>query len=130
MSLDWTSGALAEGLACYSRAEFFHAHEHWESVWIGLQEPEKRFLQALIQIAVAFHHLQAGNSAGAISLLRRVLRRIEILPPTFGGISVAPLCAEVRAWLHVLEGGQAHTSLAPPQICPLETSTESPRPKL
>jgi hypothetical protein len=127
MLLDWKSGDLAEGLACYRRAEFFLAHEHWESVWLGLQEPEKSFLQALIQITVAFHHLQAGNSAGAVSLLRRALRRIEILPASFGGIAVAPLCKEVRAWLRVLESGDSSVSLPLPQISPMD-STPTSRP--
>ena len=103
MPLDWQSGSLAEGLACYRSRAFFEAHEHWESVWLGLDEPEKSFLQALIQMTAAFHHLQRGNPAGARSLLRRTLRRLENCPGAFGGIAIAPLCAEVRAWLHVLE---------------------------
>jgi hypothetical protein len=45
VSFDWSCGALAEGLTCYRRAEFFLAHEHWESVWLTLEEPEKSSLQ-------------------------------------------------------------------------------------
>ncbi|MGA8041663.1 MAG: DUF309 domain-containing protein, partial [Terracidiphilus sp.] len=48
--LDWTRGPLAEGLACYHLGEFFLAHEHWEAVWLTLRQPEKNFLQALIQV--------------------------------------------------------------------------------
>ena len=70
MSLDWTSGPLAEGLRCYRNSEIFLAHEHWEGVWLNLREPEKSFLQALIQTAAAFHHLNAGNAVGSASLLR------------------------------------------------------------
>ena len=70
MSLNWKSGELADGLGCYRRAEFFLAHEHWEIVWLRLDEPEKSFLQALIQTTAAFHHLQTGNSTGAASLLK------------------------------------------------------------
>ena len=40
VSLDWQHGALAEGLACYRRQEFFLAHEHWEDVWRG--SPSRR----------------------------------------------------------------------------------------
>jgi hypothetical protein len=94
-----------------------------------LQEPEKSFLQALIQIAVACHHLRAGNAAGAASLLRRVLRRVEVLPASFGGIAVTPLCTEVRACLRALESGEAHASLPLPQIRLLDLPAESPQPK-
>jgi len=114
MALDWSCGALAEGLACYRRSEFFLAHEHWESVWLGLEEPEKSFLQALIQVAAAFHHLQSGNFVGALSLLRRALRRLESRPARFGGIALAPLRTEVRAWLQELEDtGAARTQPSP-----------------
>lgn len=105
VSLDWKSGALAKGLACYRNAQFFEAHEHWESVWLRLDEPEKSFLQALIQTTAAFHHFQRGNSNGTVSLLLRALRRLEVCQPEFGGIAVEPLREEVRAWLGALEDG-------------------------
>jgi uncharacterized protein len=56
---------------------FFQAHEHWESVWLGAQEPEKTFLQGLIQVAASFHHFQRGNCAGTIWLLRSALKRLD-----------------------------------------------------
>jgi uncharacterized protein len=104
MSLDWKSGALATGLECYQNGKFFEAHEHWESVWLGLEEPEKSFLQALIQTTAAFHHYEMGNAAGAASLLRRALRRLELCPAAFGGVATGPLCDEVHVWLRALEG--------------------------
>lgn len=114
MSLDWTSGELAEGLRCYRNSEFFLAHEHWESVWLKLDEPEKSFLQALIQTAAAFHHLNAGNPVGTASLLRRSLRRLELCPASFGGIATAPLCDQIREWLTALEKGMQPANV--PQI--------------
>jgi uncharacterized protein len=118
VQLDWKSGALAEGLDCYRKAEFFHAHEHWESVWLGLEEPEKSFLQAVIQTTAAFHHWQAGNRGGAASLLRRALRRMEVCPVHFGGINVETLREEIRAWLQALEGGGASEPERVPRIRP------------
>ena len=105
MSLDWQSGELAEGLACYGRREFFEAHEHWELVWLRLDEPEKSFVQAIIQISAAFHHLRQGNDVGALSLLRRAQRRLAVSPATFGGIAVEPLRREIGAWLRGIESG-------------------------
>jgi uncharacterized protein len=57
MTLDWTEGSLAEGLRWYDAGEFFAAHEAWESRWLESKEPEKTFLQGLIQVAAAFHAL-------------------------------------------------------------------------
>jgi hypothetical protein len=116
MHLDWTSGSLAEGRACYNRAEFWEAHEHWELVWLTLPEPEKSFLQAVIQMTAAFHHLQSGNRIGTVSLLKRTSRRLATCPEIFGGIAVAPLRQEVSAWLAALETGADALSETPPQL--------------
>ncbi len=116
MSLDWQSGALAEGIRCYRNRRFWLAHEHWEGVWLGLQEPEKNFLQALIQTTAAFHHLQTGNTRGAASLLRKALKRIERYPAWFAGIDLAQLRKEAGEWLFALEGGMESQPEKVPQI--------------
>lgn len=113
---DWTCGELAEGLRCYRAEEFFAAHEHWELVWLELQDPEKAFLQGLIQVAAAFHHFQRGNLDGTSSLLRAALRRLDPCTPTFGGISVAPLCEEIRRWLKRLQDSKVRPRPPFPQI--------------
>jgi uncharacterized protein len=118
--LHWQSGPLAEGLRCYRNQEFWLAHEHWESVWLCLEEPEKSFLQALIQTTAAFHHVQKENSVGAVSLLRRALRRFESCPPTFGGIDVAQLRSQAGAWLAALESGTHSPPAEFPRIRPVD----------
>lgn len=119
MPLNWTSAELAAGLACYRNGEFFEAHEHWELVWLQLKEPEKSFLQSLIQITAAMHHAQRGNRSGVVSLLRRVQARLAACPPEFGGIAVEPLRAEVRSWLLALSEQEAALPAASPNIRPL-----------
>ncbi|GGG72840.1 DUF309 domain-containing protein [Edaphobacter dinghuensis] len=114
--LDWSDGALAEGLRCYRAEEFFLAHEHWEGVWLKATEPEKTFLQALIQTTAAFHHLQRGNRKGAASLLRAALRRLEPYGTSFGGVGVGALREEICAWLQVLEQEDVSLRLAYPAI--------------
>jgi hypothetical protein len=103
MKFDWSQGALAEGLRLYDAAEYFAAHEAWESVWLRAQEPEKTFLQGLIQVTAAFHHLQRENRVGTSRLLRAALGRLERYPESFGGISVDLLCDDIRVWLQALE---------------------------
>jgi predicted metal-dependent hydrolase len=103
MSLDWNKGELYEGLRCFHSRAFFEAHEHWETVWLAALEPEKTFLQGLIQVAAGFHHFQRGNCAGTISLLRAALRRLDRYPEAFGGLEIAPLRAAICLWLDALE---------------------------
>ena len=102
-NFDWKTGPLAAGLHCYRVGQFFEAHEHWESVWLVLTEPEKSFLQALVQISAAFHHLERGNRLGAMSLLTRSLKRLDLCPLAFCGINTYRLRSEVRNWLTFFE---------------------------
>jgi|ERR1700722_501117 predicted metal-dependent hydrolase len=111
MEFDWTKGALADGLHCYRNQEFFEAHEYWEGEWLKCSEPEKKFLQALIQITAAFHHLQRSNFAGTRSLLRASLRRLDGFPAHYKGVGVEELRESMRMWLNALQ-----LSDEPPQI--------------
>jgi predicted metal-dependent hydrolase len=116
MKFDWTQGALAEGLRLYDAGEFFAAHEAWESVWLPAQEPEKTFLQGLIQVTAAFHHWQRENRLGTSRLLRAALGRLERYPACFGGISVDLLCDDIRVWLQALEVGAPEPRTSPARI--------------
>jgi uncharacterized protein len=125
MSLDWTQGELREGLRCFRSGTFFEAHEHWESVWLAAQEPEKTFLQGLIQLAASFHHFQRGNLPGTISLLRSALRRLDAYPEAFAGVAVAPLRTSICQWLAALET-PTQSSLPPlPQLQVSSTGLDS-----
>jgi hypothetical protein len=129
MGLDWRFGELAEGLACYERGEFFETHEHWELVWLKLAEPEKSFLQALIQVAAAMHHGRAGNARGMASLMGRALRRLELCPEEFGGIAVARLRDEIRRCANGVQRCDASEVSAPTisviATCPANGSVDS-----
>jgi uncharacterized protein len=116
MHFDWTAGLFAEGLHCYRTEQFFEAHEHWESVWLKLAEPEKSFLQALVQISAAFHHLGRGNRVGAISLLMRALRRLDRSPSHFCGMNVERIRHEMRNWLIALQQSKAELPPAYPDF--------------
>ena len=119
MTFDWIDGPLADGLRDYNAARFFEAHEAWESVWLHAPQPEKTFLQGLIQVTVAFHHLTRNNSIGATRLLTAALRKLEPHAPNFGNIDVALLRNDIRDRLHSLSADPPATQLAPARIHPL-----------
>src|ERR1017187_507082 len=85
MEFDWTRGALAEGLRRYAAGEFFAAHEAWESVWLSAPQPEKTFLQGVIQVTAALEHQRRNNSLGIARLLAAALRRLDPLPSALCG---------------------------------------------
>lgn len=54
------------GINLYNAGEFHAAHDVWEDRWRDDAGPsEKLFLQAMIQSAVAFHHLEIGRRGAA-----------------------------------------------------------------
>ncbi len=119
MTFDWTHGPLAAGLRHYNAAEYFAAHEAWESVWLTAPQPEKLFLQALIQVTVAFHHLSRSNPLGATRLLTAALAKLSPYPPDFATLNVSLLRDDLRAHLRALTTPPT-TQLPPPRIHPLQ----------
>jgi predicted metal-dependent hydrolase len=94
-----------EGIELFNRAAFFDAHEALEDVWRAAPAPEKKFLQGLIQVAVALHHYGNGNLAGARSVLRRAVRNLSLYPEGFGGIHSASLLHSISDWQRALNEG-------------------------
>src|SRR3990172_6578623 len=72
--------ALRRGIEQFNTGRVFDAHETWEEIWLRSPEPEKTFLQGIIQVAAAFHHYSRGNPRGARSLLEAALRRLARFP--------------------------------------------------
>ena len=60
------------GIDLYNAGEYHAAHDAWEELWMGPVAPdEKLFLQAMIQSAVAFHHLQINRPGAARQMYLR-----------------------------------------------------------
>ena len=90
------------GLEHFNAREFFEAHEVWEEVWLVEDEPEKTFLQGIIQIAAAFHHFRRGNSDGAETLLAAGIVKISRFPPQHRGLAIHALREEAIFWARAL----------------------------
>jgi hypothetical protein len=86
------------GLTLFNDGEYFDAHEVWEDVWRAAPGEEKKFLQGLIQIAVALHHHSRGNAVGARSLLARAQRNLADYPATYAGINLVAMRREIADW--------------------------------
>jgi uncharacterized protein len=94
-----------EGVELFNRAAFFEAHEALEDVWRAAPVAEKKFLQGLIQVAVALYHHGNGNLIGARSVLRRGIRNLSRYPEGFGGIDSARLLKSISEWQRALDEG-------------------------
>jgi len=88
--------ALRKGVLLFNHSLFFEVHEVLEAQWVTETGEEKRFLQGLIQIAVAFHHLGNHNLRGALSLLQDGMEKIVPHQPSFCGIELRNFLANLE----------------------------------
>jgi len=94
-----------EGVELFNRAAFFEAHEALEDVWRAAPQAEKKFVQGLIQVAVALYHHGNRNSIGARSVLRRAFRNLSLYPQGFGVVDSVGLLNSISAWQRALDEG-------------------------
>jgi predicted metal-dependent hydrolase len=86
--------AIEHGICLFNAQSFWHAHEAWERDWLVAADPHKQFLQGLIQLAAAYHHVQRGTFSGGVRLFDSALKRLEGFPPGYGGVDRAEAVAK------------------------------------
>jgi len=99
------------GIALFNRAEFFEAHEVLEDIWRAAPVEDKKFLQGLVQVAVAFHHYSTGNFVGMRSVMARAMANLTGHPQRLEGIKLEPLMDSLTRWREAMEGGRPHPEL-------------------
>jgi predicted metal-dependent hydrolase len=77
---------LLEGIALFNDQKFWHAHEAWERDWLVAVGEEKLFLQGLIQLAAAYHHVQRRTYRGGVRLFDAALEKLSRVPAGFSGV--------------------------------------------
>ena len=91
-----------EGIEHFNARRFWEAHEAWETIWLEAESDLDQYLQGLIQIAAAYHHVQRGTYRGAPRLFAAALKRLEGFPLICCGLDrtkVESAARRHRAWL-------------------------------
>lgn len=96
---------LVEGIALFNDAKFWHAHEAWERDWLGAAGDEKRFLQGLIQLAAAYHHVQRGTVSGAVRLFDAALEKLSSLEAGYHGVDRSEAVSRADVHRRQIAGG-------------------------
>jgi uncharacterized protein len=109
------------GIALFNQAEFFQAHEVLEDIWRAAPVEDKKFLQGMVQVAVAFHHYSTGNFVGMRSVMERAMRNLTGHPQRMEGIKLAPLMHSLTQWREAMDSGQ------PPPPLPRMELAEIPK---
>ncbi len=88
---------LLHGIEQFNAGEYWECHETLEGLWTAEPREVRDMYQGILQVGVAFHHLQNQNLAGAIKMFRRGLPRLRALPEVCQGVRVAELEQSVRS---------------------------------
>ena len=108
------------GIDLYNAGEFHAAHDAWEERWMGEVGPkEKLFLQAMIQSAVAFHHLDIGRPGAARQMYLRAKEKFSRLGSSvFMSLDLDDYQAQLDTALSWLLSVSDPRELAVPEINP------------
>lgn len=107
---------LEEGIALFNRGEFFDCHEVLEALWLESSGERKKFLQGLIQVAVALHHLRNRNRVGAERLLAAGMEKLTEYAPEDERIDVNALLAALAPLRNQIRAGESPENRTAPQI--------------
>jgi hypothetical protein len=108
------------GIDLYNAGEFHAAHDAWEERWLGEVGPrEKLFLQAMIQSAVAFHHLEIGRPGAARRMYQMAKEKFARLgTERFMSLDLADYQAQLDRALSWLEAAADPREIERPEIVP------------
>ena len=93
---------LTDAVAQFNSGLYWDCHETLENLWRATPYPLRHFYQAVIKIAVGFHHADRHNARGARNKLSEGLRLLKPFTPTFLGLDTDSLALEVQDWLNAL----------------------------
>lgn len=85
-----------KGIEFFNTCEFFESHEAWEELWQEDFGPARKFLQGLIQAAVALHHFGNGNIRGAKKVYFGSCGYLESYRPKYMGLDLDKFLAEMK----------------------------------
>jgi predicted metal-dependent hydrolase len=108
------------GIDLYNAGEFHAAHDAWEERWRDDCGPrEKLFLQAMIQSAVVFHHIEIGRRGAARRMYQLALEKFGRLGARrFMSLDVEEYLAQLAGALVWLVEADDPREVEPPEFTP------------
>jgi predicted metal-dependent hydrolase len=84
--------ALAiHGLELFNQGAYFEAHEELELAWRAERAPVRELYRGILQVAVAYLHIQRGNYRGAAKMFLRSRNWLGPFPDRCCGIDLSGL---------------------------------------
>ena len=66
------------GVECFNSKNYYTAHDCFEEIWTDYKINDRLFMQALIQLSVAYFHISNINKGGAIGLFKKSIKKLKL----------------------------------------------------
>lgn len=96
-----------EAITLFNRGEYYQQHDLFEELWMQERGPVRRLYQGILQVGIAYFHLQNGKRRSAIGMLLRAQRWLALFPDVSQGVDVAGLRADATHVYHTLLSTEA-----------------------
>ena len=88
---------VRKGIHEFNERQFFEQHETLETAWRAELGPARQLYQGILQVGVAYLHIQRRNYTGARKMFQRAWQYLTALPDICQDVDVAQLRADARA---------------------------------
>ena len=92
-----------QGVKEFNQLDFYACHDTLEALWLESSEPDRKFYQGVLQIAVGCHHLRNDNWHGAAILLGEGVKRISEYEPIYEEIDVSKFLEDSSELLQIVQ---------------------------
>lgn len=103
---------LAQARVLFAHALYFEVHEILEPPWRTATGERRRYLQGIIQAAVAWHHGAGARPGPALRASAAAAAKLSAAPAEWGGFPVARLCTLLAEYRGRLARGES----PPPRV--------------
>jgi len=75
----------------FNQGEYYECHDLLEEIW--MTDKRNKFLQGMLQVAVAIYHFESGNIYGSRALFQSAYRYLQPYRPVYWDLNLEPVIA-------------------------------------
>jgi uncharacterized protein len=119
-------GLFDRAVVHFNERRFFESHEDWETLWHEAEGAHREWLQGLIQVAAALHHVGHGTASGFQKLMRSARAKMTGYRGDAHGIDLGRLWDDLQPWFAHGEAVAAGAPVCGPAMPPFPTIGYAP----
>lgn len=77
-----------KGFILFNDQRYFEAHEELEIAWRAVKNQNREMYRGILQVGVAYYHIQRGNYRGAIKMFNRAFYWLDSYPDDHLGVNL------------------------------------------